>query len=115
PPPTTAPPTTPPPAGNGACTATYRKTSEWSGGFGADVTVQAGNAAISGWTVAWTWPNGQSITNAWNATVTSSGSSVSASNVAYNGSLSANASTSFGFNASWNGTNSAPTLTCTAR
>ncbi|PPA62081.1 lytic polysaccharide monooxygenase auxiliary activity family 9 protein [Micromonospora chalcea] len=115
PPPTTPPPTTAPPAGSGACTATYRKTSEWSGGFGADVTVQAGNAAISGWTVAWTWPNGQSITNAWNATVTSSGSSVSASNVAYNGSLSANASTSFGFNASWNGTNSAPTLTCTAR
>ncbi|KAB1118761.1 cellulose-binding protein [Micromonospora aurantiaca] len=105
----------PPPAGNGACTATYRKTNEWSGGFGAEVTVRAGNAAISGWTVAWTWPNGQSITNAWNATVTSSGSSVTASNVGYNGSLSANGSTSFGFNASWNGTNSTPTLTCTAR
>ncbi|ATO12490.1 cellulose-binding protein [Micromonospora sp. WMMA2032] len=115
PPPTTPPPTTPPPAGNGACTATFRKTSEWSGGFGAEVTVRAGNAAISGWTVAWTWPNGQSITNSWNATVTSSGSSVTASNVAYNGSLSANATASFGFNASWNGTNSAPTLTCTAR
>ncbi|MBO4142147.1 lytic polysaccharide monooxygenase [Micromonospora tulbaghiae] len=115
PPPTTPPPTTPPPAGNGACTATFRKTNEWSGGFGAEVTVRAGNAAISGWTVAWTWPNGQSITNSWNATVTSSGSSVTASNVAYNGSLSANATTSFGFNASWNGTNSTPTLTCTAR
>ncbi|RLQ04178.1 cellulose-binding protein [Micromonospora sp. BL1] len=109
------PPTTPPPAGNGACTATFRKTNEWSGGFGAEVTVRAGNAAISGWTVAWTWPNGQSITNSWNATVTSSGSSVTASNVAYNGSLSANATTSFGFNASWNGTNSTPTLTCTVR
>ncbi|GAB3855217.1 hypothetical protein GCM10029963_49580 [Micromonospora andamanensis] len=115
PPPTTPPPTTPPPAGNGACTATYRTTSEWPGGFGGEVTVRAGNTAISGWTVSWTWPNGQSITNSWNATVTSSGSSVTASNVGHNGSLSANSSATFGFNGSWNGTNGTPTLSCTAR
>lgn len=113
--PTTPPanPTTPP-AGNGGCTATYRTTSQWSGGFGAEVSVRAGNSAISGWTVRWTWPNGQSITSSWNATVTSSGSSVTATNVGYNGRLGANASTTFGFNASWNGTNNAPTLSCTA-
>jgi chitin-binding protein len=114
-PPTTPPVTTPPPAGNGGCTATYAKTSDWSGGFGAQVTVRAGNAAISGWTVNWTWPSGQAITNSWNATVTSSGSSVTATNVGYNGALSANGSTSFGFNGSSSGTNTAPTLTCTAR
>ncbi|GAB3976792.1 hypothetical protein GCM10027615_47310 [Plantactinospora veratri] len=63
----------------------------------------------------WTWPNSQSITNSWNATITSSGSSVTATNAGHNGALSANGSTSFGFNGSWNGTNTAPTLTCTAR
>lgn len=115
PPPTTPPPTTPPPAGDGACTATYRKTSEWTGGFGAEVSVKAGNQAISGWTVNWTWPNGQRITDAWNATVTSNGSSVTATNVSHNGALGANGTASFGFNGSWTGTNSAPTLTCTAR
>ncbi|MEV4491367.1 lytic polysaccharide monooxygenase [Micromonospora coxensis] len=114
PPPTTPPPTTPPPPGDG-CTATYRKTNEWSGGFGADVTVKAGNAAISGWTVTWTWPNGQTITNSWNASITSSGSSVTAVNAGYNGALGANGTASFGFNGSWNGTNSTPSLTCTAR
>ncbi|MBE1489399.1 lytic polysaccharide monooxygenase auxiliary activity family 9 protein [Plantactinospora soyae] len=117
-PPPTVPPTTPPttpPTGNGGCSATYAKTSEWTGGFGATVTVRAGTAAIAGWTVRWTWANGQSITSSWNATVTSSGSSITAANVSHNGALSANGSTSFGFNGSWTGTNTAPTLTCTAR
>ena len=113
PPPSNPPPSSPPPA-NGACNATFAKTSEWSGGFGATVTVTAGSGAISGWNVRWTWPNGQSITSSWNATVTSSGSSVTAANASYNGRLSAGQSTSFGFNASWNGTNTTPTLTCSA-
>ena len=98
----------------GGCSATYTKTSEWSNGFGANVTVTAGNAAISGWTVRWTWPNGQTISQAWNATVTSSGSAVTATNVSYNGRLSAGQNTTFGFNASYSGTNGTPTLTCSA-
>jgi lytic cellulose monooxygenase (C4-dehydrogenating) len=114
PPVTTPPVTTTPPTGNGGCTATYAKTSEWTGGFGANVTVTATASAISGWTVRWTWPSGQSVANAWNATVTSSGSSVTAANVNYNGRLAAGQSTTFGFNGAWNGTNTAPTLTCTA-
>ncbi|HYN93528.1 MAG TPA: lytic polysaccharide monooxygenase [Pilimelia sp.] len=113
PPPVSPPPVSPPPVGNGACTATYTKSSEWSGGFGANVRITA-SSAISGWTVRWTWPNGQSITNSWNAAVTSNGSSVTATNVGYNGRLGANQSATFGFNASWNGSNTAPTLSCTA-
>ncbi|MEH1127353.1 cellulose binding domain-containing protein [Micromonospora sp. CPCC 206061] len=62
----------------------------------------------------WTWPKGQSITNSWDATVTSSGASVAAVNASYNGRLSAGQSTSFGFNGAWHSTNTAPTLTCTA-
>jgi len=112
-PPTSSPPTSPSP-GNGGCTATYTKVNEWAGGFGAEVTVRAGDAAINGWTVSWTWPNGQTITSSWNATITTSGASVTARNVSYNGRLSANGTTSFGFTGAWNGTNNAPTLTCTA-
>jgi mannan endo-1,4-beta-mannosidase len=76
--------------------------------------VTAGSAAISSWTTTWTFGNGQTITQIWNATATSSGSSVTARNVSYNGSLGAGASTTFGFLGSWNGTNSAPAVSCTA-
>ncbi|WP_238008976.1 lytic polysaccharide monooxygenase [Dactylosporangium sp. AC04546] len=102
----------PPPAGG--CSATYAKTSEWAGGFGANVTVTAGSSGTNGWTVRLTWPNGQTITSYWNATITSSGGVSTATNVSYNGKLSAGQSTSFGFNGAWTGSNNAPTLSCTA-
>jgi mannan endo-1,4-beta-mannosidase len=54
------------------------------------------------------------VTQAWNATVTSSGSGVTAGSVSYNGSLAAGAATTFGFLGSWNGTNSVPALSCSA-
>jgi mannan endo-1,4-beta-mannosidase len=98
----------------GACTATYAVTGQWPGGFQGDVKVTAGSAAIKGWTVTWTYADGQTVSNAWGATVTSSGSTVTARNAAWNGSLSAGAGTSFGFLGSWNGSNTAPTLSCTA-
>jgi mannan endo-1,4-beta-mannosidase len=113
-PPVTTPPVTTPPPGSRACTATYAVTGQWPGGFQADVRVTAGGGAISGWTVALTFPNGQAITQAWSATVTTSGATATARNVGYNGSLGAGATTNFGFLASWNGTNGAPTLSCTA-
>nr|WP_280940601.1 CotH kinase family protein [Micromonospora parva] len=112
PPTTTPPPTTPPPAAG--CTAAYAVTSQWTGGFQGEVRVTAGASAISNWTVTWTFASGQSITQAWNATVTSQGSAVTARNVAYNGALGAGASTTFGFLGSSTGTPGTPTLTCTA-
>ncbi|GIE78283.1 hypothetical protein Aph02nite_42330 [Actinoplanes philippinensis] len=98
----------------GACTATYAVTGQWAGGFQGDVKVTAGSAAIKGWTVTWTYANGQTVSNAWGATVTSSGTTVTARNAAWNGSLGAGASTNFGFLGSWTGNNSVPTLTCAA-
>ncbi|WP_239134328.1 endo-1,4-beta-xylanase [Rugosimonospora africana] len=117
-PPTTTPPTTRPPSspptGGRSCSATYSVTGQWQGGFQAAVTVTAGSSAISSWTVTWQFANGQTITQAWNATITSSGSAVTARNVSYNGSLGAGASTQFGFLGSSNGTNNTPSLTCSA-
>ncbi|MFF0233264.1 cellulase family glycosylhydrolase [Micromonospora sp. NPDC005254] len=112
PPPTTAPPTTPPPAGG--CTATYTVLNQWQGGFQGEVRVTAGSTSIAGWTARWTLASGQSVTQAWNATVTSSGSTVTARNVDYNGRLAAGASASFGFIGSWTGTNPKPEVSCTA-
>jgi mannan endo-1,4-beta-mannosidase len=118
PPPSTPPPSTPPPStppATGACTAAYAVTGQWGDGFQGAVTVTAGAAAIRGWTVTWTWPSGQRFTNTWNATVTTSGSAITARNMSYNGSLAARASTSWGFTAAYSGTNAAPAaVSCAA-
>jgi carbonic anhydrase/acetyltransferase-like protein (isoleucine patch superfamily) len=103
----------PPPSAAG-CTASYAVTSQWQGGFQADVTVRAGSSAINGWTVAWTFADGQTVTQSWNATLSSSGATVTARNVAWNGALAAGASASFGFTAGSGATNRVPSLTCTA-
>jgi cellulase/cellobiase CelA1 len=86
----------------------------WPGGFQGEVTVKAGTAAINGWTVRWTFANGQVISQLWSGVLAQSGAAVTIGNMSYNGSLGANATTMFGFNASWNGTNAGPTPTCTS-
>jgi len=113
-PPTTTPTTAPttPPAG--ACTATYRVVSQWTGGFQGEVTVANGSAATSaGWTATFSFANGQTVSQAWNATVTQSGATVTARNADWNGRLAAGGTATFGFLASSNATNTAPAVTCT--
>jgi hypothetical protein len=61
--------------------------------------------------VTWTPASGQTVTQVWNGTLTTSGSTANVANASYNGSLAAGGSTTFGFLA--NGTPSTPTLTCT--
>lgn len=64
--------------------------------------------------MTWALASGQAVNQAWNATVTTSGSAVAARNVGYNGSLGPGADTVIGFLGSWSGTNPVPPLTCTA-
>ncbi|MEU3452962.1 cellulose binding domain-containing protein [Micromonospora sp. NPDC006766] len=108
PPPTTAPPTTPPPSGGG-CSVKYTPNA-WNDGFTADVQItNTGSSTINGWTLAYNLPSGQQITSSWNATVTQSGSAVTAKNVSYNGTLTPGGSTSFGYQGTLKGTYSSPT------
>ncbi|MFC4059624.1 cellulose binding domain-containing protein [Planomonospora corallina] len=102
--------------GEGGCTAAYRVANSWPGGFQGEVTVKnTGTAAISGWTVKWTFPDGQKITQLWSGEHTQTGADVTVGNASWNGRLNAGASTSFGFGASRSGANGVPaTVTCTA-
>nr|MDT0656981.1 pectate lyase [Micromonospora sp. DSM 115978] len=84
------------------CRVSYSVASQWPGGFTGNVTLTNVGDPLTSWTVAWSFAAGQTISQAWNATVTQSGSSVQAANVGYNGNLATNASVSFGFNGSWN-------------
>jgi glucuronoarabinoxylan endo-1,4-beta-xylanase len=94
-----------------ACHVTYTISNQWSGGFGAAISISnTGSTAISNWTLTWSFANGQTITQAWNGTATQSGSNVSITNMSYNGSIAAGSTyTGLGFNGSWNNvTNSVP-------
>jgi endo-1,4-beta-xylanase len=104
----------PPPPGDKACTATYAIVGQWNDGFQGEVRITAGSAAISGWTVTWTFPNGQRVTSSWSVSITANGAAVTAKNIGYNGSVGAGASTVFGFLGTWNGSNTAPSVACTA-
>ncbi|MET8040620.1 cellulose binding domain-containing protein [Micromonospora sp. NPDC005215] len=92
--PTTAPTT---PAG-GACAVTYRKTGDWGTGAQFDVTLSnTSTVPVNGWTLTWSLPGGQRITQSWNSTVTQSGAAATAVNASWNAVIPAAGSTSFGF------------------
>lgn len=103
---TAAPTSTP---GSGASCQVAYTVNQWSTGFTADVTVKnTGSTAINGWTVAWSFPGNQQVSNAWNTTLTQSGANVTAANAPYNASIASGATASFGFQASYSGSNSRP-------
>ncbi|MFC8956326.1 glycosyl hydrolase family 18 protein [Streptomyces sp. NPDC057101] len=87
-----------------SATATYTKTQDWGTGFGANWTIKnTGTTTISAWTVEWDYPTGTSVTSAWDASVTSSGTHWTAKNVGWNGTLAPGASVSFGYNGTGSG------------
>jgi O-glycosyl hydrolase len=96
--------------GTGAtCTVTYSTTSQWTGGFTADVTIaNDGSSAINGWTLAFTFPGDQEITDAWNGVASQSGESVSIANESYNATIAAGGSTSLGFQGTWTSSDAIP-------
>ncbi|MEU7848992.1 cellulose binding domain-containing protein [Micromonospora parva] len=98
------------PAGAAAagCSVNYSVSSQWQGGFGANVTITNLGDAVTSWTLTWRYDAGQTVTQAWNATVTQSGAAVTAKNVGYNGAIPTNGTVSFGFNGSWTGSNPDP-------
>ena len=92
------------------CSVTYTTSSQWAGGFVANLTVaDTGSAAIDGWTLTFTFGGDQKVTNAWNATVTQSGANVTATAESYNADIAAGSNVSFGFQGTWTASDAAPT------
>ncbi|MFE2141860.1 glycosyl hydrolase family 18 protein [Streptomyces sp. NPDC059456] len=82
-----------------SATATYTKVSDWGTGFEGKWTVKnTGTTTLTSWTVEWDYPSGTTVTSAWDATVTSSGTHWTGKNVGWNGTLAPGATVSFGFN-----------------
>jgi endoglucanase len=93
------------------CTAVFQISSQWQGGFQANVTItNVGASATTGWTVTWQIPSGQQIISVWNAAASQGGQTETATNESYNGAIASAASTSFGIQGS--GSATAPVLSC---
>lgn len=95
------------------CQVTYTITNQWSGGFGANISIQnTSSSAWSNWTLTFAFPaSGQTITQLWNGTASQSGQNVTVTNASYNGSVAAGASVNPapGFNGSITSSNPVPT------
>jgi Cellulose binding domain len=98
----------PPAAAASSCSAAYSVTSQWSDGFGASITITNTGPAITAWTLQYTYPGNQQLTDGWDGTWSQSGETVTVTNASWNGTLAANASTTIGANFSYTGTNTAP-------
>jgi hypothetical protein len=89
---------------------TYANQSQWAGGFVAQVTISnPGSEAISGWTLGFTFPGDQKITNAWNGQESQSGENVTITNEPYNATIAPGASTAIGFQGTFSASDAVPT------
>ncbi len=109
---TSTPTPTPTPISGASCKVTYTITNQWPGGFGVNLTItNTGTTAINGWSLKFSFPNGQTITQLWNGSYTQSGANVTITNLSYNATIAPGATLNSppGFNGSWSGSNQAPT------
>ncbi|MBN6057397.1 cellulose binding domain-containing protein, partial [Nonomuraea sp. RK-328] len=111
------PPPTPSPTPTGGtgvpCGVNHKVANAWQGGFTADVTVRnTGATAWNNWTVTWTMPSGVTLTNVWNSTITSSGTTWTVKAPSWATSLAPGASATFGFQAGGPSTPGPAAVTC---
>ncbi|MGC3000343.1 cellulase family glycosylhydrolase [Streptomyces sp. G35A] len=94
----------------GACAVGYRVTGQWPGGFQGEVTIRnTGGTAVNGWTLRWTFPGDQRITNLWGGTATQSGAQVGVTSAPYTAAIPASGSVTLGFTATRSDANPSPT------
>jgi acetylxylan esterase len=93
----------------GACKVT-NSVSAWNTGLTNNITItNTGSAAVNGWKLTFTLASGQTITSAWNATVSPASGAVTATNMSYNAAIPVGGNTSFGYQANHTGNAAAPT------
>ena len=90
---------------------TYQVFSQWPGGFQGEVTIRnTASTAVNGWTLRWSFADGQQVTQLWNGSYVQTGAQVAVTNAAWNATIQPNQSVNFGFLGSWNNAvNSVPT------
>ncbi|MET9503870.1 cellulase family glycosylhydrolase [Streptomyces sp. NPDC006622] len=93
-----------------ACAVGYRVVGQWPGGFQGEIAVRnTGAAPVDGWTLAFSFPDGQTVSNMWGGTPTQSGSKVSVAAASYTSTIPAAGTVTVGFIGTKATANTAPT------
>jgi glucuronoarabinoxylan endo-1,4-beta-xylanase len=110
--PTPTPTPSPTPVSGATCQVHYSVVNQWTGGFQGSISItNTGSSAINGWTLRFSFPGSQQITQLWNGSYSQQGAQVTVTNASYNGQIPAGGSVNPapGFLGTWNGSNPAPT------
>jgi hypothetical protein len=83
------------------CRVSYRITGSWRGGFTANISITNLGAPIVDWTLGFTLPGDEAVSQHWNADYSQSGQNVTATDVSYNARLRTNQTASIGFNGAY--------------
>ncbi len=95
-------------AASSTCTVAYSIVNSWPGGFQAGITITNNAAPITSWTLGFTFPNDQQVSDGWDGTFTQSGQNLTVTSESWNGSLGTGGSTTIGFTGTVGATNSVP-------
>lgn len=94
-----------------SCTVTYSKSWQGGTGYGANLEIRNTGPAINGWSLVFSFVNGERIQNGWPVTFSQPAGSAqvtASSNAPWNASLPTNGSITIGFNATFTTTNGPP-------
>ncbi|MET7473768.1 cellulase family glycosylhydrolase [Streptomyces sp. NPDC005648] len=92
-----------------SCSVGYKVVGEWPGGFQGELTLgNRGTTAISGWTLDFTFADGQTVTNMWGGTSQQTGGAVTVTPASYTTTIPGGGSVTVGFIANKGTTNTAP-------
>jgi hypothetical protein len=96
--------------GGGSCHVTYTTSSQWAGGFTAQVVIgNTSSTAISSWSLTFTFPGDQKVTSNFNGGFSQTGENATLTNASYNGSIPAGGSVSVGIQGTWTNSDAVPT------
>jgi len=96
--------------GGGTCRVTYTRNSEWPGGFTAQVVIaNTGTTAINGWSLTFTFPGDQKITNNFNGSFSQTAENATLTNASYNGTIAPGTNVTDGFQGTWTSGDANPT------
>ncbi|MBD3794605.1 MAG: glycoside hydrolase family 9 protein [Epsilonproteobacteria bacterium] len=93
----------------GSCSVNYKIRDSWNNGATIDVVVTNNLATLSGWEVAFSFANNQTINNLWNGSYSQNLNNVKVKSQNYNANVVQGAKIEFGFNINHNGVNQIPT------